>query len=319
MDNFSLLLDVIFSDFSTSSRGKLRPFPCGVMSKLVDILMIKKWSSLMILGTSGQLEFTGLQGLDDLNLYKITSVINRRLPRLSCELWLSSVAVYSEALTQQLHMCITVCFQGGVGLIWIGASFPGVSNICANTSRRTTNQKDCCSKPHWLFWCSLCLLLVWGKLQFCRILRMLLISNFSIQQAVGRKRNDESVFFQWNENGVKTTAPRRNSGDGEWLRCRRWWCQCGQKRQVQSWVLPRPKGVFENCFSQRHKARVFEISWDGWASVTPGYVAQLHKAIKAGCDVRAYFAWSLMDNFEWALGFLGPQLRIVKLKGKTTT
>ena len=86
MDNFSLLLDVIFSDFSTSSRGKLRPFPCGAMSKLVDILMIKKWSSLMILGTSGQLEFTGLQDLDDLNLCKITRVINRRLPRLSCEL-----------------------------------------------------------------------------------------------------------------------------------------------------------------------------------------------------------------------------------------
>mmetsp|Transcript_60899 Transcript_60899/g.178023 ORF Transcript_60899/g.178023 Transcript_60899/m.178023 type:complete len:514 (-) Transcript_60899:101-1642(-) len=34
-----------------------------------------------------------------------------------------------------------------------------------------------------------------------------------------------------------------------------------------------------------------------------GYVAQLHKAIAAGADVRAYFAWSLLDNFEWALGY----------------
>jgi len=34
-----------------------------------------------------------------------------------------------------------------------------------------------------------------------------------------------------------------------------------------------------------------------------GYLRALHGAIAAGADVRGYFHWSLLDNFEWAEGF----------------
>jgi beta-glucosidase len=41
-------------------------------------------------------------------------------------------------------------------------------------------------------------------------------------------------------------------------------------------------------------------------------------AIQAGVDLRGYYAWSLMDNFEWAKGY-GPRFGIVRVNYETKT
>jgi beta-glucosidase len=46
------------------------------------------------------------------------------------------------------------------------------------------------------------------------------------------------------------------------------------------------------------------------------YLRAVHGAMKKGCNVRGYFVWSLMDNFEWAHGY-GPRFGIVRVDYKT--
>jgi beta-glucosidase len=47
-----------------------------------------------------------------------------------------------------------------------------------------------------------------------------------------------------------------------------------------------------------------------------GYIRAAHAAIARGCDVRGYFVWSLLDNFEWAHGY-EPRFGIVRVDYKT--
>lgn len=47
-----------------------------------------------------------------------------------------------------------------------------------------------------------------------------------------------------------------------------------------------------------------------------GHIKEVYHAIQTGVDVRGYFHWSLLDNFEWEKGF-GPRFGLVEVDYET--
>ena len=43
-----------------------------------------------------------------------------------------------------------------------------------------------------------------------------------------------------------------------------------------------------------------------------GHLHQLHRAIAEGCDVRGYYHWTLVDNFEWTEGW-APRFGLIEM------
>lgn len=54
----------------------------------------------------------------------------------------------------------------------------------------------------------------------------------------------------------------------------------------------------------------------GRANFIRGHLLAVHDAIQAGADVRGYYVWSFLDNFEWAWGY-GPRFGIVRVNFDT--
>jgi len=77
------------------------------------------------------------------------------------------------------------------------------------------------------------------------------------------------------------------------------------------WGQISPEGLTRQLLRVQRLGRPIYVTengvYDNHDRVRPGYlrdhVRAVHDAIRAGADVRGYFHWSLVDNFEWAEGW----------------
>ena len=74
---------------------------------------------------------------------------------------------------------------------------------------------------------------------------------------------------------------------------------------LETWRRYRlPIYVTENGFGSHEVPCCFdEVDDQHRIAYFKNYLAAMAAAIKAGADVRGYFIWSLLDNFEWGAGF----------------
>lgn len=73
--------------------------------------------------------------------------------------------------------------------------------------------------------------------------------------------------------------------------------------RVQREYAPPPMYVTENGAAYPDELRDGAVDDPLRVAFFEQHVAALHDAIQQGADVRGYFAWSLMDNFEWQHGY----------------
>jgi len=85
-----------------------------------------------------------------------------------------------------------------------------------------------------------------------------------------------------------------------------------------------PKGIYHVLkYLKKYKKPIY-ITENGLADeqdkkrekFIKGHLLWVHKAIQEGVDLRGYFYWSLLDNFEWAHGF-DPRFGLVEVDYQT--
>jgi beta-glucosidase len=73
--------------------------------------------------------------------------------------------------------------------------------------------------------------------------------------------------------------------------------------RVHEQYHPMPLMITENGAAFEDELGVDGVRDDERIAYLRDHLEVVHEAITAGIDLRGYFVWSLLDNFEWAYGY----------------
>ncbi len=75
------------------------------------------------------------------------------------------------------------------------------------------------------------------------------------------------------------------------------------KRIAQDYAPGLPQYVTENGMANAERFAHGQVDDPERIAYFEGHLAQIQKLITEGVPIKGYFAWSLLDNFEWAFGY----------------